>query len=310
MQTQTLQRPKKFSSFRNFLQPAIGLFIIYFIFRYFDSDKIFHYVQTINREQFIKAVVCLLLIIPLASLRLKFHSASFGYQKEFSTCVKSVFAGLSINMIVPAKAGDFAKSGFLREENDSWKDLIGICFLERVFDIFCLGLIGLSAAAILEFNILSYASVLMIIAASLIFFIILWNSKLIEKLKFVSFEKIVGNFKSDVRVIFKPLAFSFLCSLNNALFLGFLFKSIELSTEILKPIAVLPIATLASAIPITPMGFGTRDGAFLFFLSDFIMPEKILAASLLYILLSQVTLGTIGLFVFFKKETVFKKNHH
>ena len=301
MQTQTLQRPVKFSSFRNFLQPAIGLLVIYLIFRYFDPDKIFYYVQTINREQFIKAVVCLLLIIPLASLRLKFHSASFGYQKKFSTCVRTVFAGLSINMIVPAKAGDFAKAGFLHEKNDNWKDLIGICLVERVFDVFCLGLIGLSTAAILEFNILTYASVLMVLAASLIFIIILLNSKLIEKLKFVSFEKIVGNFKSDVRIIFKPLAFSFLCSLNNAILLGFLFRSIEQSTEILKPIAVLPIATLASAIPITPMGFGTRDGAFLFFLSDFIMPEKILAASLLYILLSQVTLGIIGLFVFLKR---------
>ena len=304
MQIQILERPIIFSSFRNFLQLAIGLLIIYLLLRYFDPDKIFHYVQTINRDQFIKAVVCLLLIIPLASLRLKFHSASFGYQKKISTCVRSVFSGLTINMIVPAKAGDFAKVGFLREKNDSWKDLIGICFMERVFDIFCLGLIGLCAAAILEFNILSYASVLMVIAASLIFCIILLNSKLIEKLKFVSFEKIVGNLKTDIKIIFKPLAFSFLCSLNNALFLGFLFKSIEQSTEILKPIAVLPIATLASAIPITPMGFGTRDGAFLFFLSDFITPEMILAASLLYILLSQVALGTIGLFVFFSKRDI------
>ena len=271
------------------------------MFRYFDPDKIFHYVQTINREQFIKAVVCLLLIIPLASLRLKFHSASFGYQKEFSTCVKSVFAGLSINMIVPAKAGDFAKAGFLHEKNDNWKDLIGICLVEKIFDVFCLGLIGLSVATIIEFKIIYYPSVLMIAAATFIFFIILWNSKLIEKLKFVSFEKIVSNFKCHRRILFNPLAFSFLCSLNNALFLGFLFKSIEQSTEILKPIAVLPIATLASALPITPMGLGTRDGAFLFFLSDFIMPEKILAASLLYILLSQVALGIIGLFVFFKR---------
>ena len=301
MQTQTLQRPPKFSSFRNFLQPAIGLIIVYLIFWYFDPDKIFYYIQTINREQFIKAFVFLLLIIPLASLRLKYHSASFGYQKKVSTCVKSVFAGLTINMIIPAKAGDFAKAGFLHEKNDNWKDLIGICFLERVFDIFCLGLIGVSAAVILQINILSYASVLMVIAGSLIFFIILLNSKLIEKLKFVSFKKFVGNCESDVRIIFKPLAFSFLCSLNNALFLGFLFKSIEQSTEILKPIAVSPIATLASAIPITPMGFGTRDGVFLFFLSDFIIPEKILAASLLYILLSQVALGTIGLFVFLKR---------
>ena len=301
MQTQTLQRPLKFSSFRNFLQPAIGLIIAYLIFWYFDPGKIFDCVQTINRKQFIKAVFFLLLIIPLASLRLKYHSASFGYQKKVSTCVKSVFAGLTINMIIPAKAGDFAKAGFLHEKNDNWKDLIGICFLERVFDIFCLGLIGVSAAIILQIDILTYASVLMVLVASLIFFIILLNSKLIEKLKFVSFEKIVGNFKSDVKIIFKPLAFSFLCSLNNALLLGFLFKSIEQSTEILKPIAVSPIATLASALPITPMGFGTRDGAFLFFLSDFIMPEKILAASLLYILLSQVALGTIGLFVFLKK---------
>ena len=205
-------------------------------------------------------------------------------------------------MIVPAKAGDFAKAGFLHEKNDNWKDLIGICLVERVFDVFCLGLIGLSATAILEFNILIYASVLMVLVASLIFFIILLNSKLFEKLKFVSFEKIVGNLRSDIKIILKPLAFSFLCSLNNALFLGFLFKSIEQSTEILKPIAVLPIATIASAIPITPMGFGTRDGAFLFFLSDFIMPEKILASSLLYILLSQVMLGTIGLIFIFKRR--------
>lgn len=301
MQTQTLQRPLKFSSFRNFLQPAIGLIIVYLIFWYFDPSKIFVCVQKINREQFIKAVFFLLLIIPLASLRLKYHSASFGYQKKVSTCVKSVFAGLTINMIIPAKAGDLAKAGFLHEKDDNWKDLIGICFLERVFDIFCLGLIGVSAAVILQINILSYASVLMVIAGSLIFFIILLNSKLIEKLKFVSFEKIVGNFRSDVNIIFKPLAFSFLCSLNNALFLGFLFKSIEQSTEILKPIAVFPIATLASVIPITPMGFGTRDGVFLFFLSDFIMPEKILAASLLYIFLSQIALGTIGLFFFTKR---------
>ena len=155
-------------------------------------------------------------------------------------------------MIVPAKAGDFAKAGFLYEKNDNWKDLIGICFLERVFDIFCIGLIGLSTAVIIQFNIVSYASVLMVITTALIFFIILFNLKLFEKLKFISFEKIVCNYKSDVKIIFKPLAFSFLCSLNNALFLGFLFKSIEQSTEILKPIAILPIATLASAIPISP----------------------------------------------------------
>ena len=83
MQIQTLQIPKKFSSFRNFLQPAIGLIIIYLIYWYFEPGKIFYFVQTINREQFIKAVVFLLLIIPLASLRLKYHSASFGYQKNF-----------------------------------------------------------------------------------------------------------------------------------------------------------------------------------------------------------------------------------
>ena len=301
MLTQALQIKYNFRSFRNLLQLAVGLLIVYFLLRYFDPDKIFYCVQTINLDQFIKAFVCLLLIIPLASLRLKFHCASFGYQKKILICVKSVFSGLAINMIIPAKAGDFAKAGVLHSKNDSWKDLFGICFFERIFDVFCLGLIGLSAATFLEINILSYASILMIVSTSLLFFIILLNSRLIEKLKFVSFVKVVDKFRSDKKIVIKPFAYSFLCSLNNSLFLGFLFKSVEQSIKMIEPIAVLPIATLASALPITPMGFGTREGAFLFFLKDCILPEKILAASLLYILLSQVLFGCIGTFFLFKR---------
>jgi hypothetical protein len=59
--------------------------------------------------------------------------------------------------------------------------------------------------------------------------------------------------------------------------------------------AILPAATFAGLVPITPAGVGTRDAALLFLAGGVIDPAALLAASIVYTLFGYFFLGACGL---------------
>lgn len=59
--------------------------------------------------------------------------------------------------------------------------------------------------------------------------------------------------------------------------------------------AILPAATFAGLVPITPAGAGTRDAALLFLGAGVIDPAALLASSIVYTLLGYFFLGACGL---------------
>ena len=74
-----------------------------------------------------------------------------------------------------------------------------------------------------------------------------------------------------------------------------LFHSVSVNISFIENIAYSPIAIFVGLLPISISGIGTRDSAFVYFLSSYNM-ENILCATFLFTILAYWTLGLLGSF--------------
>lgn len=161
-------------------------------------------------------------------------------------------------------------------------------------DLFWLGAIGIVTSNLVKDKQLLFLSCSVCLVSFGMICLVFKANRLVKKFKFISFSRFIDNVRVNKKTIALPMICSFLCNLNNAIIIGLLFKATHSYSYIFYPIAVFPASTIASVVPVTPLGLGTREATFLYFLNDILPAETIVASSLLYTLLSQILLGICG----------------
>ena len=137
---------------------VVTVLIISFIFQNVDIDKVL--IQLAQTEwTWVLFTTLITTITPiLGSIRLKLFLDTTGIKLSYRHCLIATFYSLSLNLVLPARGGDFAKLALLKKDfpNLSFWTLISTTLLERSFDILTLGLIGLTSALIIQATLPSF----------------------------------------------------------------------------------------------------------------------------------------------------------
>ena len=269
---------------------------------YVDTGKFLSILMNANSQYVIFSFVTLVLIIPFSALRLKLFLLSGGIEKSLVLCTKSFLAGMSMNLLLPARGGDIAKVLFLKEsENEKVSMMTFLCIFERIADIICLSLIGIIASILTKSILPSLLSSLFLILSFFALVLIFKANKIPIIRKKLTYQ-IEGGFKyfNNKKVISCAFAASFVCCINNILLMSLLLKAVYKESPLLQSFATSPTASIAGALPLTPMGMGTRDGTLVYLLRNHIPKESALAGSFLYMVSSQIFIGIIGTPIIFR----------
>jgi hypothetical protein len=191
---------------------------------------------------------------------------NLNYQVSVTASTACIFVSQTVNLIVPARLGDFVRVLILKHENNvTYSEGVSSLVVERVFDIFTVALLG-AVALFFVVNVPAwfYTIIVLPIAAGVIFFVLLL---------------FMGKFSSENRYI--AIILTILheikrasLSLKAIVVLGFSSGVIWI-LDILVCVAVvmmfqqqipfaivvlaIVIGNLVKAIPLTPGGVGTYE---------------------------------------------------
>ncbi len=267
-----------------FLSILLTVLIFIVIFSTIDLGVFLQNIKEINIWFFFLSVALLIPPYLLIAYRWKVMISDFRVL-SFAESLKLNIVGQSINVVTPAKLGDFTKAYFIRNEKLNGKVALGACFFEKILDFFMLSIFAL-------FGITSIYTgskeLLMVVALFvLIFFpvIVLMldfreGSKVMKLVRFfIPIRKInlvVGEILSYFQVIRKnkrKVLGVFL--INFLLWLVFVFQgyilflALGIEISILAVYGLLPLGIFVGLIPVTLSGMGTRDAAFIILFSAF-----------------------------------------
>ena len=241
----------------------------------------------------------------IISSRLFLFVKIFQSNCSFYSCVKSSMSGLSLNLFIPARGGDFIKIIYLKNEGRTkWSDLANAAIWERIFDVFALLFLGFLGSSLIGFSKLSYLLVFFILTLILSLLLLKRLSKY-----YISNSKIYYFFASSNYISENPTLtfFAFVnclfCWLLNITIMALLLHSIDPKLIFLHSLAATPPSILSGILPISFWGIGVRDGALAYFLQGITTPEIAISAGFLYTALVYWLLGLIGTpFLLFAKR--------
>jgi len=202
----------------------------------------------------------------LRGWRYRFILQSLGYRISLVVSIACIFVSQTVNLIVPARLGDFIRVFILKHEyNTTYSEGVSSIVVERVFDIVTVAILGaVSLAFVLNVPPIYYTIILVPLIAGVIFFIILLclgqystENKYIRILLTMLHE--IKRASLTLRSIF-VLGFS---SIVIWLLDIFVCVSVVMMFEQQIPFAVVVLAVvignLVKAVPVTPGGIGTYE---------------------------------------------------
>ena len=200
----------------------------------------------------------------------RYHSIlqSLGYLVPVMVSTACIFVSQTVNLIVPARLGDFARVFILKHEyNTTYSEGVSSIVVERVFDIFTVAILGaISVLFVLNAPSWFYTVIVLPLAAGVIFFIFLLFIG-----KFSTQNKYIGIILTMLHEIRKAsLSVKSILLLGGSSLLIWLLDvlvcfAVVLMFEQQIPFAVIVLAivigNLVKAVPITPGGIGTYEFA-------------------------------------------------
>ena len=131
-------------------------------------------------KHIVPAYLIIAVIICLAAWILRgwrYHSIlkSLGYSVGVMVATACIFVSQTVNLIVPARLGDFVRVFILKHEyNTSYSEGVSSLVVERVFDILSVALLGaISILFVLNVPTWFYTIIVLPLAAGVVFFIFL-----------------------------------------------------------------------------------------------------------------------------------------
>ena len=245
---------------------------------------------------FLMAVILLPLNVLMQIYRWSFILKTAGIRASVKDITKSILVGLTLGLITPGRIGEVGRALYI--PSSSTIHIGGLILLEKVFSLFTV-LITSAISILLWGN--EAVGVLIIIVTLFVALHLNLVRALLSRLSFLLpyghrvAELWTGWACFNRRQIVSLLAISmgfFLIVYLQFFILISAFQHIAVSTGLIS----IPLIIAVNSIPITIAGLGLREGAAVFFLSRFGVPEaSALNSALLLFALDLLIPGLLGL---------------
>ena len=292
-----------------YVKIAVSLLFFYLLFvKFIDVKKVITQIGEIKYYILLLCLIVTLLSIVLRAFRWKLISRYFKKELSFKDSLLFYFRGIYYGSITPAKAGEFIRGyNYANKYKISKGDGFSSVFFERIFDIilpFVFIILYFLLGKVLNMYLTFFISVLL---TAVLWFVLVYLSKyLIKYTRRIKFLKDLTILKSklDTRLFLNSfLTFCiWLCYILIALIILYSMNIRTIPFYFL--FFAVCLANVIVLIPITPNGWGLREGAYVFLfsqLTNFTDANTGLLFSVIFVLLSTYFLAIIGLILEFTK---------
>ncbi len=275
-----------------------------------DLGGIIQTIKITNIKLFAGAVVLYILTVIIASYRLKKLLKVQGIYLSLVDATLLNFVGFFFNNFMPtAVGGDIAKAYFTAKRSQKKLGSITSVLADRLFGLYSLIFIAFLALCFNFYRIKNSVVIYAILVFSglvILFLLVLLNSKLAKSLspltgifKFFKIEEKVKKlyeamrlYKHNKKIAAQAFLISFFTQLLSIAVIWIIALSLSLKISYLTFLLTMPIVYTLSMLP-SLNGLGIREGAFVYFLKDFIGKDKAFALSLLWLVVT-VVMSVIG----------------
>lgn len=304
--------------FRVFINTIIGVILIFIWLQFVNISQITAVLKTVKFKYILLFFIFFIISTILRSLRLKLILRDFKI--SFLTFFSLISLGQFLSFLIPIRAGEIAKGGYLSSHYQIpfGKILVWI-FLDRFFDFWVIVFLtavflnivptklsdSVALLAVVILIVFSIAAYLAIFYSHKAVQFAPWFAKLIpiKKIRqlFLSFSlTIIDGFKVLKRgklELFYLFFVSFLALLSDSMIWYFVFLSIESNIGILKAVLATQLSALTFLIPSAPGYVGSLEasGLAVFNLALEIPANTASAALVLFHILSIIILLIVGI---------------
>jgi len=262
------------------------------------------------------AVFLNIIAIAVLAMRLKKILSVQRLYLNLKEALYLTFIGYFFNNFLPTSVGgDLAKAYYATKKTTKKLESFSSIFFDRFFGFFSIGLLALFGIIFLNKNVkdksLLWGSVLFLIFV-FSFFIIFLNKKLAKYLfsrllnlplfkEGSSLRRLynaINAYKEHKIVIVQLIGISLIAQVIWVFSIYIIIKSLSQDISFLYLFLIIPLVSVASMMP-SINGLGVREGAYVYFLSEFISRESAFAVSFLslsLILISSFVGGILYLF--------------
>lgn len=304
------------------LYHLIGIIILVVILTKIDFLQVLAQFKHLNLGLFIMVNLLILPSLFIRSYRwrclLRLQGINYSARDSFLSYVGGIYVGI----ITPGRVGETVRALYLkRDKNISFSESLASVFMDRVIDLYLLVFLGttgflyfLNAGDMKERIFISLAALFLLTVPFL-----LLNRRLLEKLARAVYKVMISGidkslfdgqfmvfFSSVRKIITKGIYIPFMLTIAAYLIYFMqcylLARLISINISYAAVVSFVAISSLASLLPITILGIGTRDAALIYLFSLVgIKAESALAYSFLLFLSFYVVSGLLAFFGWFIK---------
>ena len=242
---------------------AIGI-IAFMLYRVWDD--LFVALQNSIPEYLVVGILICLCAWWLRGWRYHVILNNLSYKVSITASTACIFISQTVNLIVPARLGDFVRVLILKHEyNVSYSEGVSSLVVERVFDIFTVALLG-AVALYFVVNVPAwfYTVIVLPLVAGVIFFLfLLFMGKFSSKNRYISIFLTMLHEIKRASLSLKAVVLLGGSSIVIWLLDIFVCVTVVMMFQQQIPFAVIVLAivigNLVKAIPLTPGGVGTYE---------------------------------------------------
>jgi len=231
-------------------------------------DDLLVALQHIIPEYLVIGVIICLVAWILRGWRYHYILMSLGYRVGIMVSTACIFVSQTVNLIVPARLGDFVRVFILKHEyNTTYSEGVSSLVVERVFDIFTVALLGaISVLFVLNAPSWFYTIIVLPLVAGIAFFIfLLFIGRFSTENKYIA---IILTMLHEIRRASRSTK-SILLLGGSSIVIWLMDVLVCLAVVMMFqqqiPFAVIVLAivigNLVKAVPLTPGGIGTYEFA-------------------------------------------------
>jgi hypothetical protein len=242
---------------------AIGI-IAFMLFRVWDD--LFIALQNSIPEYLVVGILICLCAWWLRGWRYHVILKNLSYQISITASTACIFISQTVNLIVPARLGDFVRVLILKHEyNVTYSEGVSSLVVERVFDIFTVSLLG-AVALFFVVNVPAWfytVIVLPLVAGGIFFLFLLFMGKFSSKNRYIAIFLTMLHEIKRASLSLKAIVLLGGSSIVIWLLDVLVCVSVVMMFQQNIPLAIIVLAivigNLVKAVPLTPGGVGTYE---------------------------------------------------
>ncbi|MCL5256412.1 MAG: flippase-like domain-containing protein [Chloroflexi bacterium] len=281
------------------------------VYRLVDVQQLADSLLRVNPTLVIISILLVIPFIAIKSWRWIVILRSYGIELSFSAAWQLYSIGLSAGSFTPGQAGDAVKAWYLKALGNGLAPSLASVVLDRLFDIVILAFFALSSVFVFWAAFQSELAVLVLVIAVVLIAVAFLVSSRFRSAVFSAISKhllpprvkgFIQRYISREHLDMLTMSKSTIVEVSVITVLSFalsffrvylFFPALGLSIGPVQLVAVASLATIASLIPVSVGGIGTRDVTLIVIFQQLgFQPEYAISVSALILVLNLTNLGT------------------